>query len=305
MIEVKNLSKKFEETIAVSDFSLKIEKGEIFGLVGPDGAGKTTLIRLLATVMEPNSAEGKIADFSLTTQREEIKKIIGYMPQKFGLYGDLTVKENLEFFADIYLVPKENKKKRIEELLEFSRLTQFQKRLAEHLSGGMKQKLGLACAMMQTPQVLLLDEPTNGVDPVSRREFWQILYSLLEKKVTILISTPYMDEAERCQRVGMMDKGKLLKVDHPDELKKLFPLKVIELVCENTREAKAFLEKEKQFPNVILFGDRLHIWCEDFEQGNKLVEDKLSQKEIGIKDKREIAPRMEDVFFFLSSEKGK
>jgi ABC-2 type transport system ATP-binding protein len=255
--------------------------------------------------MEPSSGDGEICGYNLLTQSEEIKKIIGYMPQRFGLYGDLTVRENLEFFADIYLVPKQNKKKRIEELLEFSQLGRFQKRLAEHLSGGMKQKLGLACAMLQTPQVLFLDEPTNGVDPVSRREFWRILYSLLEQNVTIFISTPYMDEAERCHRVGMMDKGRLLKVDHPEELKKLFPLKIIELVCENPREAKVHLEEEKGVSSVILFGDRLHIWSENFEKGKEVIENKLAKEKIEIKDLREISPRMEDVFFFLSSHNGK
>jgi ABC-2 type transport system ATP-binding protein len=214
-VRVINLTKKFENVTAVNELNLQVEEGEIFGLVGPDGAGKTTTLRLLTTILEPTAGEGWIFDRDINKDSEEIKKYIAYMPQRFGLYEDLTVIENMDFYADVFCVPKKDKKSRIETLLEFSNLKQFKKRPAAKLSGGMKQKLGLTCALIHTPKILFLDEPTNGVDPVSRRDFWQILYQLLEQKVTIVISTSYLDEAENCRRVALMHKGTLLKCDTP------------------------------------------------------------------------------------------
>ncbi len=220
MIKAERLTKKFGETSAVSEIDLDIGEGEIFGLVGPDGAGKTTTIRLLTAILEPTSGDAWIAGGSIKTDPEGIKKNIAYMPQRFGLYDDLNVIENINFYADIYSVPKRGRASRVDELLSFSGLLPFKARLARNLSGGMKQKLGLACALIHTPKVLFLDEPTNGVDPVSRRDFWSILYRLLKEKVTILLSTSYLDEAERCKRVGFMHKGRLLRCASPDDIKK-------------------------------------------------------------------------------------
>lgn len=221
MITIKTveLTRQFGEITAVNRLNIEVAEGEIFGLVGPDGAGKTTTMRLLTGILEPSGGDAWVCDKHILREGEELKINTGYMPQRFGLYEDLTVIENIDFYADVYSVAAEERKAKIEKLLGFSGLTQFKKRLAGNLSGGMKQKLGLACALIHTPKVLFLDEPTNGVDPVSRRDFWQILYELLKEKVTILFSTSYLDEAERCDRVGLIHKGRLLKCDVPEKIK--------------------------------------------------------------------------------------
>lgn len=219
-IKTENLTKKFDQLTAVSDLNLEIEEGEIFGLVGPDGAGKSTTMRLLTGILEPTAGQAWVYNHHIVEDSEKLKENIAYMPQRFGLYEDLTVIENIHFYADIYNVSREERTAKIEKFLSFTNLVSFQKRLVKNLSGGMKQKLGLVCALIHTPKVLFLDEPTNGVDPVSRRDFWQILYQLLKEKVTIFFSTAYLDEAERCRRIGLMHKGKLLKCDIPENIKK-------------------------------------------------------------------------------------
>jgi ABC-2 type transport system ATP-binding protein len=219
-IKTTNLTKKFDSLVAVDNLNLQIEQGEIFGLVGPDGAGKTTTMRLLTGILEPTAGDAWVDDKHIVREAEHLKETIGYMSQRFGLYEDLTVLENILFYADVYLVPKNQIPERTEQLLTFSGLSPFKSRLAGNLSGGMKQKLGLACALVHTPKVLFLDEPTNGVDPVSRRDFWKILYQLHEQKVTILISTAYLEEADRCSRVALLHKGRLLRCDTPDKIKK-------------------------------------------------------------------------------------
>jgi len=220
-IHTENLSRSFGPLKAVDALNLDVAEGEIFGLVGPDGAGKTTTMRLLTAIMDPSSGDAWVAGHHTAREAEASKENIGYMSQRFGLYPDLTVLENIHFYADIYSVPRRGRDARIEELLDFSNLTPFKKRQAGRLSGGMKQKLGLVCALIHTPKVLFLDEPTNGVDPVSRRDFWRILYKLLRQKVTIFVSTAYLDEAERCNRIGLIHQGRLLAVGTPDEVKQL------------------------------------------------------------------------------------
>ena len=207
MIRAEHLTKRFDDLAAIDDLSLAVEEGEIFGLVGPDGAGKTTTMRLLTSIMDPDGGEAWVAGHHVVREAEAVKAEIGYMSQRFGLYADLTVMENLDFYADIYNVPRKGRDERIQRLLAFSNLTPFKRRLAGNLSGGMKQKLGLACTLVHTPRVLFLDEPTNGVDPVSRRDFWRILYQLLREKVTIFVSTAYLDEAERCNRLALIHQG--------------------------------------------------------------------------------------------------
>jgi len=219
MIKTVNLTKIFDNITAVDGLSLEVEEGEIFGLVGPDGAGKTTTMRLLAGILEPTSGDGWVCGKHIVRECERLKENIAYVPQRFGLYEDLTVVENINFYADIYGVPRSGRRDKIEQLLLFSGLADFRKRLARNLSGGMKQKLGLACALIHSPKVLLLDEPTNGVDPVSRRDFWRILYRLLKEKVAILFSTSYLDEAERCRRIGLIHKGRLLRCAVPSGIK--------------------------------------------------------------------------------------
>jgi ABC-2 type transport system ATP-binding protein len=218
-IKTVNLTRKFDNLTAVDNLNLEIEQGEIFGLVGPDGAGKTTTIRLLTGILDPTSGDAWVDDKHIVRQAELLKEKIAYMSQRFGLYEDLTVLENINFYADVYGVPRAQRPARIDELLGFSGLLSFKTRLAGNLSGGMKQKLGLACALIHTPKVFFLDEPTNGVDPVSRRDFWKILYNLQKQNVTIFISTAYLDEADRCARVGLIHKGKLLRCDVPANIK--------------------------------------------------------------------------------------
>jgi len=216
-IEARSLSKKFKATAAVSNLTLQIAPGEIFGLLGPDGAGKTTTMRLLSTAMEQSSGEAKISGMDVKTEEEKIRRKIGYMPQGFSLYRDLSVNENIEFFAEIYQIEKAAWSKKKDELLAFTNLAQFKNRKACNLSGGMQKKLALACSLIHAPEILFLDEPTTGVDPISRREFWRILKNL--SGMTIFLATPYMDEAERCHRVGFMREGKLLICDTPGEIK--------------------------------------------------------------------------------------
>lgn len=227
-IKTEKLTRKFNSVTAVDNLDLEVKEGEIFGLVGPDGAGKTTIMRLLTGILEPTSGDAWISQFHIVKDSEKLKENIAYMSQRFGLYGDLTVIENINFYADIYCVPQKKRTEKIDQLLEFSNLKPFKNRLARNLSGGMKQKLGLSCALVHTPKVLFLDEPTNGVDPVSRRDFWQILYLLLKEKVTIFYSTAYLDEAERCSRVGLIHKGRLMKCDSPSGIKKEENAKTLE-----------------------------------------------------------------------------
>lgn len=239
VIKTVNLTRKFGDLTAVNDLGIEVAEGEIFGLVGPDGAGKTTTMRLLTGILDPTSGEGWVCDKHIKKDAESLKDDIAYMSQRFGLYEDLTVIENIDFYADIYCMPKgKARDERIEKLLGFSNLTPFKNRLAGKLSGGMKQKLGLACSLIHTPKVLFLDEPTNGVDPVSRRDFWGILYELLKEKVGILFSTSYLDEAERCKRIGLLHKGKLLRCDAPDAIKAEKNAKTLE---------EAFIEIIKEY----------------------------------------------------------
>ncbi|MBM4141675.1 MAG: ABC transporter ATP-binding protein [Nitrospira sp.] len=301
-IKTSNLTKVFNGNIAVDNLNLEVERGELFGLVGPDGAGKTTTMRLLTAIMEPTSGEAWVAGHSIIKESEMIKEKIGYMSQRFGLYEDLTVMENILFYADLYEVPKSERPARIDRLLGFSNLTPFKGRLAGKLSGGMKQKLGLACALIHTPEVLFLDEPTNGVDPVSRRDFWRILYDLLKEKVTIFISTAYLDEAERCTRIGLMYRGRLLMKDEPMAVKKSLGMPMIELWSDDTRTAKGIVKEIEGVKGVNIYGDRLHVTIEEREKVESIIA-QLRHGGIEIKDYREILPSIEDVF--ISMVEGK
>jgi ABC-2 type transport system ATP-binding protein len=294
-IRSESLTKKFGGTSAVDGLSLSVEEGEIFGLVGPDGAGKSTTMRLLTSIMEPTSGDAWVAGHHVVTDAEAVKEDIGYMSQRFGLYPDLTVMENIEFYADIYGVPKKFRPERIERLLAFSNMTPFKKRQAGRLSGGMKQKLGLACALIHTPKVLFLDEPTNGVDPVSRRDFWRILYQLLRDKVTIFVSTAYLDEAERASRIGLMHKGKLLAAGTPDEVKTLMQGSILEIRSTEPRKALALL-KARSSEAASLFGDRIHLVTRAPERAAEEAELALAAAGLEVKGIRTIEPALEDVF---------
>lgn len=294
-IKTSGLTKKFGNYPAVDNLDLEIQKGELFGLVGPDGAGKTTIMRLLSAILDPSSGEAWVAGHSISNEGEKIKEKIGYMSQRFGLYEDLTVMENIFFYADLYEVPQKERPARIERLLGFSNLRPFKDRLAGKLSGGMKQKLGLACALIHTPEVLFLDEPTNGVDPVSRRDFWRILYDLLKEGVTILVSTAYLDEAERCTQVGLIHKGRLMMKDSPMGIKKSLGLPMVELWSDDARNAVETIRAVEGVRGVSLYGDRLHITLEKKETID-IVNQRLRSKGITVKDRREILPSIEDVF---------
>jgi len=302
-IETNNLTKSFDKLTAVDNLSLSVAEGEIFGLVGPDGAGKTTTMRLLTSIMDPTSGEARVAGFHTVTDAEKVKEQIGYMSQRFGLYSDLTVAENIQFYADIYGVPQDGRTERTEKLMSFSNLTPFKNRLAGNLSGGMKQKLGLACALIHTPRVLFLDEPTNGVDPVSRREFWRLLYQLVRDRVTIFVSTAYLDEAERCNRVALIHKGKLMAIGTPDEVKKLMRGAVMELRVSEPRRAKELLQSIMKHASVGLFGERIHLAAESIDETLKQASAILMENGIILSSSKTIEPALEDVFIsVLTSE---
>lgn len=303
-IKADGLTRRFDDLVAVDGLTLSVEEGEIFGLVGPDGAGKTTTMRLLTGILEPSAGDGWVAGHHVWREAEAVKEDIAYMSQRFGLYPDLTVMENIDFYADIYGVPRKGRLERVEELLAFSNLTPFKKRHAGKLSGGMKQKLGLACALVHTPKVLFLDEPTNGVDPVSRRDFWRILYQLLREKVTIFVSTAYLDEAERCARVALMDKGRILAVGTPAEVKGLMRGALIEVRTPDARKAAAVLREKIDAQSVGLFGDRIHVVALDAERA--IAETQTALKHAGFEtvSLRTIEPSLEDVFVSVLAEKG-
>lgn len=297
-IKTTGLSKAFGDNRAVDGLNLEIRQGELYGLVGPDGAGKSTTMRLLASIMDPASGDAWIFGDSVVSQTARISEKIGYMSQRFGLYEDLTVMENILFYADLYDVPKSERADRIARLLGFSNLTSFQDRLAGKLSGGMKQKLGLACALVHTPPVLLLDEPTNGVDPVSRRDFWRILYDLLKEGVTILVSTAYLDEAERCTRIGLMHKGRILVEDEPKAVRKSLNRTMLELMPEQPRSARDAAARIPGVLAVSLYGDRLHVTLEQGVAQTDVLR-AMEAEGMRIKDAREILPSLEDVFVSL------
>jgi ABC-2 type transport system ATP-binding protein len=295
-IRIEALTKSFDDRKAVDGLTLSVAEGEIFGLVGPDGAGKTTTMRLLTAILEPTSGDAWVAGRHIVKEAEGIKEDIGYMSQRFGLYPDLTVMENIDFYADIYSVARRGREERIDRLLAFSNLTPFKKRLAGNLSGGMKQKLGLVCALIHTPKVLFLDEPTNGVDPVSRRDFWRILYQLLREKVTIFISTAYLDEAERANRIGLLHRGKLLAVGTPDEVKRLMRGTILEIRAAEPRRATVVLRASLPGVAVGLFGDRVHIVTGDPGATARQAEDVLAAAGLKTEEVRPIEPGLEDVF---------
>jgi ABC-2 type transport system ATP-binding protein len=303
VIKTLNLTKTFADNVAVDNLNLEIQKGELFGLVGPDGAGKTTIMRLLSAILEPTSGDAWVAGHSIHGEEERIKEKIGYMSQRFGLYEDLTVMENIDFYADLYGVPLKERPSRYERLLGFSNLTPFKKRLAGNLSGGMKQKLGLSCALVHTPEVLLLDEPTGGVDPVSRRDFWRILYDLLKEQVTIFISTAYLDEAERCTKIALIHKGKVLMTDEPSGVKKkVLGVPMIEISTSDVRSVGDFIGSIDGVLSVNTYGDRLHVAIKSKEIATKIM-DQLKAKGFSIEGEREIIPSLEDVFISMVKDR--
>jgi ABC-2 type transport system ATP-binding protein len=299
VLSVLNLTKQFKTNTAVDRLNLSLSPGEIYGLVGPDGAGKTTTLRLLAGLLVPDEGTAQVDGLDVQKEREQVKTRIGYVPQFFSLYGDLTVSENLRFFADLYNVIGEARRERMERLLAITRLGKFQDRLARNLSGGMQKKLALATNLFHTPKVLLLDEPTNGVDPVSRRELWDFLRELSGEDTAILVSTPYMDEAERCDRAGLLFEGRLLLSGPPRELLKEMQGEVILLISSDQPRARKLLEQKGELTEVYPVGEALHLIAPNAEWAVPSVRTLLEGEKIAIPTIKQISPTFEDLFISL------
>lgn len=302
-IEIQNLGREFGQFWAVRGVDLSVNKGEIFGLVGPDGAGKTTVMRMAAGVLLPTEGNIIVNGYSVISHPETVKKNIGYMSQKFGLYGDLTVLENLRFYGDLYEIPRKNRDTAEDKLLGFSNLTPFKNRKAKDLSGGMKQKLGLACSLIHQPAVLLLDEPTNGVDPVSRRDFWKILHEMVKEGVTVFVSTSYLDEAERCERVGMMQEGRLTMCDNPRNLKKTISGSILEIISDDPDKALEALKKRygKMSSDIVSGIIRFRI-PENSSPGK--IKDEIKGMGVAPMSINEARPTLEDVFVSQALKAG-
>lgn len=296
-VDIKKLSKTFgrghSRVQAVDGIDLDVKSGEIFGLVGPDGAGKTTTIRMVCTVIKPDAEQVHVLGHDVVRETALIRRKIGYLSQRFSLYGDLTISENIDFFAEIHGFRHYNDRK--QELLEFMRLDTFRNRLAAQLSGGMKQKLALACTLIHTPEIIFLDEPTTGVDPVSRRDFWWILSRLQKDGLTIVVSTPYLDEAERCHRMAMMNKGRIIMHDTPQAIKATLSQQLLEISCNRVRAARNMLLELDAIIDVQSFGDRLHVQAATDTSPDELV-NYLKNKNFEIYDSRLVRPSLEDAF---------
>jgi ABC-2 type transport system ATP-binding protein len=307
-IETRNLQKRFPRMPkpAVHDLDLTIHHGQLFGLVGPDGAGKTTTLRMLASVLEPDDGTARIVGHDVVKEAESIRELIGYMPQNFSLYPDLSVQENLDFFADIHRMRADRKKGRIDEMLAFTRLEPFRKRRAGNLSGGMKKKLALACALVHAPQILMLDEPSTGVDPVSRRELWTILTEVVHQGVTVILSTPYMDEAERCHQVGMLYDGSLLASGSPEEMSSRLPFSIIEVKARPRKEMRRIIGETAGIAEWRPVGDRLRLAVKNENgQAQCMMETlrlRFAEESLAVDFIRVERPGMEDVFVHLVGE---
>jgi ABC-2 type transport system ATP-binding protein len=300
-IEIHDLTRSFGATVAVAGMSLQVESGRIFGLVGPDGAGKTTTLRMLCGALVPDSGTIRVAGDDVVSAPDLARRKIGYVAQKFSLYGDLTVAENLRFFADVYGLPAADRAPLMKRLLDFSRLGPFQHRRADALSGGMRQKLALACALIHQPEILILDEPTTGVDPVARREFWDLLGNAVAREgLTVILATPSMDEADRCHQVGFMRGGRLLAVGTPRELQRSIPGVVLEVRADPIRAAERALRGLAGVYDLQLMGDRLHLFA-DPPPAEAVVIEQLSGSGATLQSMRPVIPTMEDVFRYMTT----
>jgi ABC-2 type transport system ATP-binding protein len=295
-IVISGVTRRFGATVAVDRVSLEVAPGEIFALVGPDGAGKTTLIRLICGALAVDAGSLTVDGVDVVRQTGRVQAALGYMPQRFSLYPDLTVMENLRFYGDIFGVPRDRFAERARALLEEFVLAPFGARLAEELSGGMKQKLALACTLIHSPSTILLDEPTAGVDPVSRREFWRILYGINRGGTTIFVSTPYMDEAERAHRVAFIDRGAIVSVGTPAELKAHLQGGVVEIVCTERGRARRALRDDPLVRSVEIFGETLHALVASAAEAIPELQRRLEAAQVGDAQLREIPPSLEDTF---------
>jgi ABC-2 type transport system ATP-binding protein len=299
-VVVKDLEKAFGPFIAVNRISFEVSRGEIFGFLGPNGAGKSTTIRILCGILAPSGGSGTVADFDILKDAEKIKARIGYMSQKFSLYEDLTVEENLNFYGGIYNIPKSKEQERKEWVIEMAGLKDHRQVRTSLLSGGWKQRLALGCAILHEPPIIFLDEPTSGVDPISRRQFWNLIYELSGKGVTVFVTTHYMDEAEYCDRIGLIYRGELIALGTPNDLKtQMMEEEVLDLQCERPQEAMALIESVKGVKEVALFGKGLHVIVKEAELSINTIRKTFSDHRFKIFQIEKILPSLEDVFVSL------
>ncbi|HEX6067151.1 MAG TPA: ABC transporter ATP-binding protein [Longimicrobiales bacterium] len=298
---VTALTRRFATTVAVDALTFSVRSGELFGIVGPDGAGKTTLLRMLAGVLPPNIGDAEVLGHAIARYPERVKHEIAYMAQRFGLYEDLTVRENIMFYADLYRVPQRERAPRLERLYGFSRLGEFEHRLAGKLSGGMKQKLSLCCALIHHPRVLLLDEPTFGVDPISRRDLWLILHEMVAQGITVIVTTSYLDEAERCDRVAMLHEGKLLALAAPADLQHSLPGVMFAVRADSPREARAAALTLPHVSAATLFGETVHVLAEA-KTSPEWLHASLAERGMHVSTVEQVDASLEDVFINLVGE---
>ena len=301
MIEIDQLNKKFGDISAVNSLNLSIKQGEIFGIVGPDGAGKSTLLRMMASILKPESGTIFIKGSNVFDNPFTTKENLAYMPQQFGLYEDLTVQENIHFFGKLFGISTKEINHRIVRLYEFSNLEPFRDRLAGKLSGGMKQKLGLACCLIHSPSLLLLDEPTNGVDPVSRREFWKILYDLLTESVTIVVTTAYLDEAERCNRIAFLYAGEIIKLGEPKSIRGSLGRTMIEIISHDSRRAEMQLNDSSKVGSIIRSGNSLKLFTDNPQKTIIFLKKFFASKKLHYESIRVALPTLEDSFIQIIS----
>lgn len=301
-INVKDLTRNFGKFVAVDHINFSIQYGEIFGFLGANGAGKSTTIRMLCGILAPTSGDAFVAGFDVSGHPEDIKRSIGYVSQRFSLYGDLTVEENLQFYGRIYGIEESTVKSRIAEILQETGLTTFRGKLAGELSGGWKQKLALANAMLHRPRILFLDEPTAGLDPISRRGVWEILYQLADEGVALFVTTHYMEEAERCNQIGFISAGKLLKIGNPETLKKEISANLLEVECEPLMKASKIFGQLPEVSGLTAYGTSLHLNVTNIADGVRAVAEASSQGGILVKSLKPISASLEDVFATLTKD---
>lgn len=301
-IAVQGLSRRFGEVRAIEDISFEVKAGELFGIVGPDGAGKTTLLRMLAGVLRPDGGDARLFGVSVVHEPETVKHETAYMPQRFGLYTDLTVMENLDFYADLYGVKPAERRERVERLFQFSNLEPFRDRLAGALSGGMKQKLALSCALIHMPKILLLDEPTFGVDPISRRDLWLIVHEMVAEGVTAVVSTSYLDEAERFDRVALLHQGQVFALDTPTALQHTLDGDVLVVEVESPRAARELLSSNPRVKRAAPFGDKLHVIVASAATDAAEIERVLREAGMDVRQVRQVEASLEDVFIQRMTE---
>jgi len=304
-VEVERLTRRFGTFVAVDDMSFKVKKGEIFGFLGPNGAGKSTTIRMLCGLLAPTSGKALVSGYDVGSNPDAVKATIGYMSQRFSLYDDLTVEENVNFYGGIYGLENDRLRERKKWAIEMAGLTGKEKSLARTLSGGWKQRLALGCAILHEPPIVFLDEPTGGVDPVSRRDFWDLIYSLSARGVTVFVTTHYLDEAEHCNTIGLIYNGKLTALGSPLQLKaSLEKYKIFEVACDRPVDAMESLQKESWVVETSIFGSAFHVSTRGIEDPAERIREVLGSQGIAVQNLERIVPSLEDVFIHLISEEG-